>query len=217
MSVLGHGGPGDKTDGNARLVSYVTSVDTTVGGNDTITTGVGPADLVIGGVDADSVTTNRGETTTPDGNAIVIGDNGFVDYAIVDGNPAEHRPDLVARPGHRWQRHDHDRQWRRHRDRRRGRRARDRDARPGCPAPGRRTSQMTRRTSRATRSRGRRSQPCARRQRPHHRRRLRRVDFGSQPITLGLVDDRPTRRSAATTGSPPVAGATSFSAAPQTT
>src|SRR5207253_1941246 len=54
----------------------------------TITSGLG-ADVVIGGTDSDSITTNRGETASaPDGNAIVIGDNGFVDYAVVDGNPA---------------------------------------------------------------------------------------------------------------------------------
>ncbi|HEX4527586.1 MAG TPA: hypothetical protein VH108_12695 [Gaiellaceae bacterium] len=78
--VLGHGGPGDKTDGIARLVGYVTSVDTTVGGNDTITTGLGN-DVMLGGVDADTV--NAGE-----GNNVVLGDNGFVDYAVTDTNPA---------------------------------------------------------------------------------------------------------------------------------
>ena len=38
-TVLGHGGPGDKTDGVARLVTLAISVDTTLGGHDVITTG----------------------------------------------------------------------------------------------------------------------------------------------------------------------------------
>ena len=89
VGVLGHGGPGDKTDGVTRLVSYVTRIDPSIGGNDTITDGLG-ADVVIGGFGSDSITTNRGETpAAPDADAIVIGDNGFVDYAAIDGNPTK--------------------------------------------------------------------------------------------------------------------------------
>ncbi|MEY2518221.1 MAG: large repetitive protein, partial [bacterium] len=88
-TVRGHGGPGDKTDGTSRALSVAISVDTTLGGHDVITTGVGPRDIVIGGADDDSITTNRGETTTPDGAAIVFGDNGLVDFALRDGAPAD--------------------------------------------------------------------------------------------------------------------------------
>ena len=59
----------------------VTSVATQVGGSDSITTGIG-ADIVIGGIDADTIVANFGETALrPDGNNIVVGDNGLIDWA----------------------------------------------------------------------------------------------------------------------------------------
>ncbi|HZB76199.1 MAG TPA: Calx-beta domain-containing protein [Solirubrobacteraceae bacterium] len=91
-TVLGHGGPGDKiSDGRALAVSFLASADTTVGGADMISTGLGGRDLVVGGADGDTITTNRGESapTDADGDAIVIGDNGLVDFATVDADPAD--------------------------------------------------------------------------------------------------------------------------------
>ncbi len=90
--MLGHGGPGDKiSDGRALALSYLTSVDTTVGGADTISTGLGGKDIVVGGVDGDTITTNRGQvaSTDADGDAIVLGDNGLVDFATVDAVPGD--------------------------------------------------------------------------------------------------------------------------------
>src|SRR5207253_454830 len=66
-----------------------TGGDTTVGGNDTITTGTSAAtDIVFGGVDTDTITTDRGGAAG-DGSAIVVGDNGFVDWQLLDGNPSD--------------------------------------------------------------------------------------------------------------------------------
>ncbi|MFL6014724.1 MAG: beta strand repeat-containing protein, partial [Gaiellaceae bacterium] len=88
-TILGHGGPGDRTDGVSRLVGYATSVDTLLGGHDVIYTGLG-RDIVIGGVDDDAITTNRGETAlATDAGGIVIGDNGFVDWALADNTPSD--------------------------------------------------------------------------------------------------------------------------------
>jgi Ca2+-binding RTX toxin-like protein len=89
VTVLGHGGPGDKTDGVNRLVSLVITVDPFVGGADVVTTGVG-ADIVLGGFGGDTITTSRGQTPLlPDADGIVLGDNGFVDWARLDGNPSD--------------------------------------------------------------------------------------------------------------------------------
>ena len=45
---------------------------------------------MIGGVDDDTITTNRGEGSgAPDAGDIVIGDNGFVDWALVDRTPSD--------------------------------------------------------------------------------------------------------------------------------
>ena len=88
VAVSGHGGFGDTTDGVAgRLVGLAITVDPTVGTGDVITTGTG-ADWVFGGAGADSITTNRGESATvTDGKDIVVGDHGFVDTVLLDGNP----------------------------------------------------------------------------------------------------------------------------------
>src|SRR5437879_10863920 len=79
-TVLGHGGPGDRTDGVARPLGLVMSVDPTIGGNNTITTGIG-ADIVIGGRGNNTITTNRGETAAmPDAGGVAIGSNGQVEF-----------------------------------------------------------------------------------------------------------------------------------------
>ncbi len=85
--VAGHAGPGDKTDGvDGRLVGLVISTDPRIGGNDTITTGSG-RDTVIGGAGTDTITTNR--SSSSDQTDVVLGDHGFVDYALADGNAAD--------------------------------------------------------------------------------------------------------------------------------
>ena len=88
-AVSGHGGFGDTTDGVEGLVGIVVTVDPTIGGADTITTGLG-SDIVLGGAAGDSITTNDGETAgTPDQPNIVIADHGFVDTVLLDGDPAD--------------------------------------------------------------------------------------------------------------------------------
>ena len=85
-TVYGHGGPGDKTDAVSRLVGLAVGIDPTIGDNDTITDGTG-ADIVIGGIGNDIITANSGEPALgPDAADIVIGDTGFVDYAVTDHN-----------------------------------------------------------------------------------------------------------------------------------
>jgi Ca2+-binding RTX toxin-like protein len=84
-AVYGHGGPGDRTDGTARLVGLVITVDPTVGGDDTITTGAG-ADVVLGGAGGDSITTRFPTSTASD---IVLGDHGFVDRVLRDGDATD--------------------------------------------------------------------------------------------------------------------------------
>ena len=69
-------------------LGLVTSVDTLVGGSDSITTGAGN-DIMIGGIDADTIVAG-------DGNNIVFGDNGLIDWAASErgGNLAgdDHPP-----------------------------------------------------------------------------------------------------------------------------
>ena len=85
VAVSGHGGFGDTTDGvEGRLVGLVITVDPTIGGADTVTTGLGD-DIVLGGAGGDTITTNRGENGTPDRTGIVIADHGFVDLVLLDG------------------------------------------------------------------------------------------------------------------------------------
>ena len=57
-----------------------------LGGDDTITTGVG-RDEIFGGAGSDVIVANAGETLAdPDHNNIVFGDYGFVDYLVDDGD-----------------------------------------------------------------------------------------------------------------------------------
>jgi Ca2+-binding RTX toxin-like protein len=86
--VYGLGGYGDRTDGALRALSLAISLDPTVGGDDVISTGTSAArDLVVGGAGADRITTNREENGGTDGYAVVLGDNGMIDFALVDGLP----------------------------------------------------------------------------------------------------------------------------------
>ncbi|NMM32680.1 MAG: calcium-binding protein, partial [Phycicoccus sp.] len=89
VAQSGNGGVDDFTDGVVRPLGLVTTVDPSIGGDDVITTGVG-ADIVLGGAGGDRITTNRGETAgTPDGNGIVFGDHGFIDWVIQDADPSD--------------------------------------------------------------------------------------------------------------------------------
>jgi hypothetical protein len=54
LTVLGHGGPGDKTDGVVRPVGLAITVDRTIGGSDTIY-GQGGEDVLIGGSAGDGI------------------------------------------------------------------------------------------------------------------------------------------------------------------
>ena len=54
VTVLGHGGPGDKTDGVVRPLAIAVTVDRTIGGTDTIY-GIGGEDVLIGGAAGDRV------------------------------------------------------------------------------------------------------------------------------------------------------------------
>ncbi|MHC4429738.1 MAG: hypothetical protein ACYS0D_14220, partial [Planctomycetota bacterium] len=74
VTILGNGGPGDKTDGVERLPIKLFTVDPTVGGDDGITTNDAD-DRVFGGINNDTI--NAGE-----GNNIILGDSGFIEYAI---------------------------------------------------------------------------------------------------------------------------------------
>ncbi|MBK8459226.1 MAG: hypothetical protein IPL43_02555 [Micropruina sp.] len=119
VAVSGHGGFGDKTDGvEGRLVGLVITLDPTVGGDDTVTSGIG-SDTILGGAGGDDITTNRGETASvADGTNLVIADHGFIDYVLLDGAPRRPRPDLVDRPRLRRGRRCHHRPRRRRRRRR---------------------------------------------------------------------------------------------------
>ena len=65
------------------------------GGVDTIRTGVG-ADVVFGGAAGDSIVANVGETTSVlDGNNVVFGDYGFLDYLAAVDNPSPTSLDRV--------------------------------------------------------------------------------------------------------------------------
>ncbi|HWG94585.1 MAG TPA: Calx-beta domain-containing protein [Mycobacteriales bacterium] len=85
VAVSGHGGPGDRTDARERLVGVVVTVDPTIGGDDVVTTGDG-SDIVLGGLGADRVTTHRGAGDRWD---VVLGDSGFVDLVLLDGDPTD--------------------------------------------------------------------------------------------------------------------------------
>src|SRR5262249_21619960 len=61
----------------------VIGIDPTIGGNDIINDGVG-ADTIVGGTGNDTITADVGQGAVTDGQDIVIGDSGFVDFAVTD-------------------------------------------------------------------------------------------------------------------------------------
>src|SRR6185503_5030995 len=85
VGLAGTGSDADKAaDSEQYLVGLVVSVDPTVGGPDVIQAGTG-ADVVIGGAGSDNITTDVNDTAGD----IVLGDHGFVDYILRDGNPTD--------------------------------------------------------------------------------------------------------------------------------
>jgi Ca2+-binding RTX toxin-like protein len=80
---------GDNGKASFDAVGALRRIETTdagSSGNDTITAGDGN-NLIMGGSGADGITTGTGDD-------IVLGDNGYVDYVVRDGNPAD--LDVVA-------------------------------------------------------------------------------------------------------------------------
>ena len=68
--MLGHGGPGDKTDGVARRAGLAVSVDRRIGGGDTIY-GEDGQDVLIGGAYGDRIDGGRDED-------LILGDNALL-------------------------------------------------------------------------------------------------------------------------------------------
>ena len=82
--------PNGATDGNFNTqpitLGLVTTVESLVGGADMITTGIG-RDIVLGGIDGDTITANDGENVDDeifDANNIVIGDSGYIDWTAAE-------------------------------------------------------------------------------------------------------------------------------------
>jgi Ca2+-binding RTX toxin-like protein len=83
VTVLGHGGPGDKTDGITRHPVLIFTVDETVGGNDEIH-GSLAADIILGGGNDDAEGDPNRETITGNKAAdIILGDYGMI--TLIDG------------------------------------------------------------------------------------------------------------------------------------
>ncbi len=78
VTVLGGGGPGDKTDGIIRELGTVFTVDANVGGNDVIASGSGN-DIIIAGAKDDTVAGGAGDD-------IILGDGGKV--TLSNGTPS---------------------------------------------------------------------------------------------------------------------------------
>ncbi|HEX8200301.1 MAG TPA: hypothetical protein VF590_07425, partial [Isosphaeraceae bacterium] len=104
VAVLGHGGPGDRTDGKVRAPSRIYTVDDTIGGNDTIdgsTIGNGAAtdtDIIFGGGNDDALKETNPETLRGgEDNDILIGDYGMV--TLFGGLPTRIETTSVQRGG----------------------------------------------------------------------------------------------------------------------
>ena len=78
-------------------LGLVSSSDPTIGGNDSITGGLGK-DIIIGGLGNDDVIANSGESYNRfdatssyprDNDNIVLGDHGFIDWTIDDADPSD--------------------------------------------------------------------------------------------------------------------------------
>jgi Ca2+-binding RTX toxin-like protein len=65
-------------------LGLVETIDSLIGGSDEIVSGVG-RDIVLGGIDADTILANSGETASrPDAGNLVIGDNGLIDWTAAE-------------------------------------------------------------------------------------------------------------------------------------
>ena len=73
VTVLGHGGPGDRTDGTIRDLGLAVTVDTAIGGNDDVTGREG-RDFVFGG-DGDDRISDALDTGTDGADDVLVGDN----------------------------------------------------------------------------------------------------------------------------------------------
>jgi len=89
VSVMGHGGPGDKTDGVNRPLGLVLTINPTIGGLDTVRAGKG-RDIVFGGYNPPSALQAEILDASGAGDVaddIIIGDSGrarFVDDVLVE-------------------------------------------------------------------------------------------------------------------------------------
>src|SRR5262249_22528829 len=76
-------------DGHLITLGQLGTTDPLFGGADTITTGTG-RDIILGGPANDTITANAGESASqPDGNNIVFGDQGYIDYVTYDHDPRD--------------------------------------------------------------------------------------------------------------------------------
>ena len=67
-------------------LGLVTTIAPDLGGDDKITTGVG-RDYIIGGTGADTIVSNAGESASkPDAGDLVLGDSGYMDWVVLDGD-----------------------------------------------------------------------------------------------------------------------------------
>ena len=81
VTVLGGGGPGDKTDGVVRPAGYAISIDPSIGAKDTISVPAGN-DIVFGGAGGDRIDVGSGTN-------LLFGDSGFVDWVTTDGDATD--------------------------------------------------------------------------------------------------------------------------------
>ena len=64
-------------------LGLVETIESLIGGDDDITTGIGK-DIVLGGIGADTIIANDGETSGNDGRNLVLGDSGYLDWTADD-------------------------------------------------------------------------------------------------------------------------------------
>ena len=79
--LLGSGGPEDVTDGVERAPTRIHTIDPLIGGADVVAS-LGGNDIVLGGINGDRIDAG-------DGNNIVIGDSGEIDYVTDDDDRSD--------------------------------------------------------------------------------------------------------------------------------
>ena len=76
-------------DGYPITLGQVGTIAPLIGGNDSITTGVG-RDIIFGGLGSDQIVANSGETAAnPDAEDDVFGDQAYIDYVSYDRDPTD--------------------------------------------------------------------------------------------------------------------------------